>query len=159
MVESKKGQILTCKISRKGDNIKQTYQFKYLGFLIISDAKYDTKIKKRIATAKNTFNKMSPILKDRDISMKTNMRTLKSCVWSVLLYGCECWTISNIKKKLEATEMWFFRRFMRVSWTDRKTNEEVFQLAGMKRSMMKTIRNRQLKFLGHISRKKWTGKR
>ena len=82
------------------------------------------------------------------------MRTLKTYIWSVLLYGCECWTISNnIEKKLDATEMWFLRRLMRISWTDRKTNEEVLQLAETKRSLMTTIRKRQLKFVGHINRK------
>ena len=108
MVISKKGQIPTCNSSCKGEKIKQTHQYKYLGFLITSDARCDIEIKKRIAIAKEAFNRMNPILKNRNISMSTKMRTLKTYVWSVLLYGCECWTISaNIKKKLEATEMWF----------------------------------------------------
>ncbi|GFN86399.1 endonuclease-reverse transcriptase [Plakobranchus ocellatus] len=64
MAVSKKGQMPTCNISCKGKNINQTYLSKYLGFLIMSDARCDTEIQKRIAIAKNTFNKMSPILKN-----------------------------------------------------------------------------------------------
>ena len=86
--------------------------------------------------------------------MHTKIRTLKTYVWSVLLYGCECWTISNNnKKKLEATAMWFIRRLMGISWKERKTNEEVLKLSGTSRSLMKTVRKRQMEFLGHINRK------
>ena len=154
MVVSKKKQTPTCNISYKGVGIRQTHQFKYLGFLITSDARCETEIKKRIAMAKDTYNKMKPMLSNRNISMNTKLRTLKAYVWSVLLYGCECWTVSNsMRKKLEAAEMWFLRRLMRISWTERKTNEEVLQLAGTKRSLMKAIRKRQLRFVGHINRK------
>ena len=56
-------------------------------------------------------------------------------------------------KDTEATEIWYLRRLMRRSWTDKKTNEEVLHLAGVERSLIKTIRKRQIKSLGHRSRK------
>ena len=55
--------------------------------------------------------------------MTTKFRVLKTYVWSTLTYGCECWTItSDIEKKIEAAEMWFIRRMLRISWAEKKTN-------------------------------------
>ena len=73
--------------------------------------------------------------------MDTKYRILRTYVWSILLYGCESWTITNsITKKLEATEMWFFRRILKISWTEKKSNQEVLEMANKERSLMKTIR-------------------
>ena len=81
------------------------------------------------------------------------MRILKAYVWSVLLFGCESWTISKeMRKRLEAAEMWFLRRMLRIPWTARRTNVEVLQMARTKRELMATIRKRQLGFLGHLLR-------
>ena len=108
---------------------------------------------KRIVTSKITFKKLSPLLSNRNIHMDTKMRIVKAYVWSVLLYGCECWTINNtLKKKLEAVEMWFIRRTLRVSWKEKKTNDEVLAMANTGRSLYNSIRRRQIKFTGHIYR-------
>ena len=72
---------------------------------------------------------------------------LKAYIWSILLYGCECWTLTkDLERRLEAAEMWYIRRIMRISWTEKKSNEEVMEIAGYKRSQLKTIRKRQLQF-------------
>ena len=119
-----------------------------------SDGKCILEIQKRIATAKVTFKKLSPIMTNRNIKIDTKFRILKAYIWSVLLYGCECWTITNrIRMKLEATEMWFLRRILKVSWTEKRSNQEILEMAGMKRSLLNTIRKRQMKFMGHVYRK------
>ena len=114
-----------------------------------------TEIKKRIATAKDAFQKLSLILKNRNISMTTKFRVLKTYVWSTLTYGCECWTItSDIEKKIEAAEMWFIRRMLRISWAEKKTNVNVLREGNVQRSLLKTIRKRQMEFLGHVCRRR-----
>jgi hypothetical protein len=96
----------TCNVNINGESIKQVVRFNYLGFTITSDGRCDVEIKKRIALSKQAFQKMSPILKNRTISINTKTRVLKCYVWSVLLYGSECWTINKeMEKRLEATEM------------------------------------------------------
>ena len=116
--------------------------------MITSDGKCITEIKKRIATAKDAFQKLSLILKNRNISMTTKFRVLKTYVWSTLTYGCECWTItSDIEKKIEAAEMWFIRRMLRISWAEKKTNVNVLREGNVQRSLLKTIRKRQMEFL------------
>ena len=139
----------------KNQTIKQVNSFKYLGFTLTSDAKCDSEIKKRIAVAKETFTKMRSLFNNRNITLKTKLRLLKTYVWSILMYGCECWTLKKDHiARLEATEMWFLRRLLRIPWTDKIRNEEVMERADTKRNLMSTIRERQLKFFGHIIRKR-----
>lgn len=117
------------------------------------DGRCDTEIRKHIGIAKDTFQKLGTVFKDRRLGSKTKVRVLDCYVNSVLLYGSECWTISaQMAKRLEATEMWFFRRMLRISWTDHVTNQEILQRVGRKKTLMMTLR-RQLKFLGHVMRK------
>ena len=103
--------------------------------------------------AKTNFGKMRGILTNMSLNTELRVRILKSYVWSTLLYGCESWTIkADMRRRLEATEMWFLRRMLRVPWTARRTNEEVLQMAGVSRQLMFTIRKRQLGYLGHVLR-------
>ena len=78
---------------------------------------------------------------------------LKCYVWSVLLYGAETWTISAVmKSRIEASEMWFYRRMLRISWVRRVTNEEVLRRVGRSRELMGIVRERQMRFVGHVMR-------
>ena len=79
---------------------------------------------------------------------------MKTFIWSTLTYRCESWTLTkDSKKRIEAAEMWFYRRMMRIPWTARKTNQEVLNLANTTRELLHKIRKRQLNFLGHIIRR------
>ena len=144
----------TCNVSMNGETIKQVTRFNYLGFTITSDGRCDEEIKKRIALSKQAFQKMSPTLRNRTISIQTKIRVLKCYVWSILLYGSECWTISKeMEKRLEATEMWFLRRMLAISWTARESNESIMKRMNWKRCLLNTIRYRQLNFTGHVIQK------
>ena len=88
------------------------------------------------------------------IKTKTRKRAVKTYIWSVLLYGCETWTVSkNLEKRLEAAEMWIWRRVLKIPWTARETNDAVLRRMDTKRELISTIRRRQLRFLGHVMRK------
>ena len=148
MVISKQSDIPVCNILCKGERIKQVDTFKYFGFTITPDARCDTEIKKRIDLSKDTFTKMKSIFTNRNIKAYTKINTLKAYIWSILLYGCECWTLTkDLERRLEAAEMWYTRRTMRTPWTEKKSNEVVMEMAGYKRSLLKTIRKRQLQLL------------
>ncbi|GFO48432.1 RNA-directed DNA polymerase from mobile element jockey [Plakobranchus ocellatus] len=85
---------------------------------------------------------MKTILTNKHISIETRKRALMCCIEPVLMYGCEAWTISKqIQNKLEATEMWFLRRMLRIPWTAKKTNEKVLNEANKRRSLVRNIRN------------------
>ena len=127
--------------------------FKYLGSTITEDGRSTTEIKKRIGIAKTVFQRMKGMLTNNAIRIETKVKAIKTYVWSTLTYGCETWTISKaLQKNLEAAEMWMWRRMLRISWTQKKTNEEVLHMAGLNREIMHSIRKRQMTFLGHIVR-------
>ena len=97
---------------------------------------------------------MSKILKSRTLPLDTRLRVLKCYVIPVLTYGSESWTITaTLRKKLEAIEMWFLRRMLRISWTEHVKNEEVLRRSKCDRFLLSTIRKNQLSFLGHVMRK------
>ena len=97
---------------------------------------------------------MKNIFRDRQLSIQLKTRLLKCFVWPVLMYGCETWTItSRTRKNLEAAEMWFYRRILRIPWTAHQANVSVLQRMGQERRLLCCIEQRQLKFLGHVIRK------
>ena len=82
------------------------------------------------------------------MGMNIRLRLLKCYVWSTLLYGCV--NISGVmRRRQEAVDMWFIRRMLRMPWTARRANEEILEMASKERSMMTTIRRRQLEYLSH----------
>ena len=144
---------LTVRINVQGNPVKQVNEFKYLGSIITEEGSSEKDIKIRIAIAKTAFGKLKKLLTNISMNFQLRVRLLQSHVWSTLLYGCEGWTLKkHTVEKLEAAEMWFLRRMFRVPWTARETNEAILNRAGMQRSLIKTIRRRQLKFLGHTLR-------
>ena len=79
---------------------------------------------------------------------------MQTCVKSVMCYGCEVWTINKIiKSQLEAAEIWFLRKMMKVSWTAKASIEIILMRANETRTLIKEIRKRQSHFFGHIIQK------
>ena len=154
MTISKDNMNVQYSLKINGESIQHVNKFNYLGSLITSDGRSSAEVKKRIATAKEVFQRMSKILKSRSLSLNTRVRVLNCYVIPVLTYGSETWTITpTLRRRLEATEMWFLRRMLRIPWTDHITNEEVLRRAKCQRKLILNIRRRQLLFLGHVIRK------
>ena len=154
MVITKSETIPVCCLRNGTDNIEQLSSFKYLGAYITSDSRCKKEIRVRIGLAKDAFNRLGHIFKDRKLSVNIKIRLLKTFVWSTLMYGCESWTFSSeTQRNIAAAEMWFYRRMLRISYMDRVNNEEVLRRVGMERELLHIIKQRQLKFLGHVIRK------
>ena len=76
--------------------------------------------------AKGKMVDLNNIWKDRGIPTKLKITLLKSLIWPVMMYGCEAWTLrADELSKINAAELWFYRRLLRVSWKDRRTNESI----------------------------------
>ena len=126
------------------ESIKKVHQFKYLGSILGEDGRCEQGIRTRIGIAKTAFGKMKNVVTSRHIGTDTKIRVIKAYVWATLLYGCESWTISKeMERRLEAFEMWCYRRMMRVSWTERRTNQSILDEIQKSRELMKNIRKRQ----------------
>ena len=152
MLMSKKPDNRT-NIEIDGKDLEQVEQFKYLGQQITEDGRSVNEIRTRIGTAKTCFTSMSSILTTKHISFELRLRLTKCYVYSVLLYGSETWTLNrNLEKKIEAFEMWIFRRMGKISWTEKKTNKEVCAMLNIQPTLLKTIQSRKLKYFGHIKR-------
>ena len=154
VVVSKNPEPPNCNITINNERIKQSNNFVYLGSMMTQDGRSKQEIQRRILIAKNAFKNMKNLLTNNRISSQTRIRALRTYVWSTLMYGSESWTITGeMKNKLRAAEMWFFRRMLRISWRDRVTNEEVMARLGVQRGLVGEIRKRQLNFIGHIIRR------
>ena len=87
------------------------------------------------------FQKMKIVLTNSHISIQTRKRTLECYIEPILTYGCESWTISKqAQKKLEAVEMWFLRRMMKISWMAKKSNDTALKEAHTSRALVNKIR-------------------
>jgi hypothetical protein len=96
---------------------------------------------------------MKSILTSKQITNKLKMRTVKCYVYSVLLYGSESWTRTKMMEdKINAFEMWVYRRTGPISWKEKKTNKAVLEKLGMKQDLLKEVKTRQLKYFGQIKR-------
>ena len=103
------------------NRIKQVNSFVYLDSLLTQDTRSRQEIERRIALAKYSFKIMKHLLTNNRVRMETRIRALKTYVWSTLMYGSESWTITReLKAKLKAAEMWFYRRMLRISWRERE---------------------------------------
>ena len=153
MVISKKSAIPLVNIYVNNDRLEQVKNFKYLGQTIFDDGKCLDEIKQRIGIAKARFHAMSKVLKSRKISITTRMRLVRCYVYSALCYGCETWDINKLAaNKINAFEMYIFRRLLRIKWTDHISNVKVLNTMNSKRNLLLSIQKRKLKYFGHITR-------
>jgi len=143
---------VTAKIKINGEEVEQVKSFCYLGSMMTADARCQNDIKRRIALGKDAFTKRGELMRG-GLNKSLKKRLIKTLVWSVALYGSETWTIrKEDMRRLEAFEMWIWRRMEKVSWTEHMTNEEVLQRVDEKRSLITTIRERQKNWIGHVLR-------
>ena len=101
-------------VEEDNEKIKQVQEIEYLGSMKTCDFRCDKDIKRRVAVGKEKFIEKKHF-DELQISIETRKRFLKCYIWSILLYGSELWTISTeMKRKLEAIEMWCYRRIMKM---------------------------------------------
>ena len=123
-----------------------------MGSKITSDGRSSEDIKCRMAMGKKAFLKKRNLLTS-NINLSVRKSFLKAFVWSVALYGSETWTINSLdRKRLEAFEIWCYRRMLKIRWVDRVTNEEVLNRIGEKRNFWHILTKRRDRLVGHILR-------
>jgi len=153
MVIDKQKHSVNANIRIGQTRLEQVKQYCYLGSMIEEGNRSLTEIKRRIAMAKQAFQNKKSVFVNSHISMQTRKKFLKTLVWSVLTYGCETWTLGKQERtKLEAAEMWFWRRMTKTSWTERKSNVIILHEINENRELLKVIAKRKIKLLGHVLR-------
>ena len=98
------------------------YYYYYFGSKITADGDCSHEIKRRLLLGRKGMTNLDSILKNRDITLLTNVRLVKAMDYPVVMYGCESWTIKKADHRIDAFELWCWRRLLRVPWTARRSN-------------------------------------
>ena len=94
---------------------------------------------------------LDSILKSRDITLPMKVCLVKAMVFPVVMYGCESWTIKKVeRRRIDAFELWCWRRLLRVPWTARKSNQSILKEIGLEYSLEGLMLKLKLQYFGHL---------
>ena len=97
---------------------------------------------------------LDSIFKSRDITLPTKVRLVKTMVFPVVMYGCESWNIKEAKhRRIDAFELWCWRRLLRVPWTARRSNQSILKEVGPECSLEGMMLKLKLQYFGHLMRR------
>ena len=102
--------------------------FIFLGSKMTADGDCSHEIKRRLLLGRKVMTHLDSILKSRDITLPTKVCLVKAVVFPVVMYGCESWTVKKAeRRKIDAFELWFWRRLLRVPWNARRPNQSILK--------------------------------
>ena len=111
-----------------GENVETVSDFIFLGSKITANGNCSHKIKRRLLFGKKPMKTLNSVLKNRDITLQTKVHTVKAMVFPVVMYGCESWTMKKAEfQRIDAFELWCWRRLLRVPWTARRSNQSILK--------------------------------
>ena len=111
-----------------GETVETVSDFTFLGFKITTDGDCSYGIKRRLLLGRIVMTNLDRILKSRDITLPKKVHLVKAMVFPVVMYGCQSWTIKKAYcRRIDASELWCWRRLLRVPWTARRSNQSGVQ--------------------------------
>ena len=111
-----------------GETVKTVTDFISGGSKITADGDCSHEIKRCLLLGRKAITNLDSILKSRDITLPTKVCLVKAMVFPVLMYGCESWTIKKVEhQRIDAFELWCWRRLLRVPWTARRSNQSILK--------------------------------
>ncbi len=135
--------------------VENVEEFTYLGSVITWDNDCSVEINRRIDKARSAMASLKDIWKNKQINLQTKLKLLRTCVFSVLLYASETWTLKRADKdRLKAFEMKCYRWILHIRWQQMITNKEVSERMGVIRTVVQQVIERKLSLFGHICRMK-----
>ena len=112
-----------------GETMKTLTYFIFLGSKITADGDCSHEIKRPLLLRRKAMTNLDSILKSRDITLPTNVRLVKAMVFLVVMYGCETSTVKKAEcQRIDAFELWCWRRLLRVPWTARRSNQSILNI-------------------------------
>ena len=124
--------------------------FIFLGSKITADGDCSHEIKRRLLLGRKVMANLDSILKSRDITLPTKVRLAKAMVFPVVMYGCESWTVKKAERqRINAFELWCWRRLLRVPWTARRSNQSILKEFGPTCSLEGLMLKLKLQYFGH----------
>ncbi|KAB0352760.1 hypothetical protein FD754_017617, partial [Muntiacus muntjak] len=111
-----------------GETVETVADFIFLGSKITADGNCSHEMKRRLLLGRKVMINLDNILKSRDITLSTKVHLVKAMVFPVVMYGCESWTIKKAEcQRIDAFELWCWRRLLRVPWTARRSNQSILK--------------------------------
>jgi hypothetical protein len=137
----------------KGEKIEIVHTFNLLGSSIDDNGGCYKEITRRLTLGRIAMSSMSKIWKDTNILKSTKARLVRALVFPIALYGCESWTTRKAeKKKIASFENWCWRRMLRVSWTNKRTNASINEEIGSGTTLLIQALKQKLSYFGHVVR-------
>ena len=116
------------------------------------DGDYSQEIKRRLLLGRKAMTNLDSILKSRDITLRTKVHIVKAMVFPVVMYGCESWAIKKAEhRRISAFELWCWRRFLRVPWTARRSNQSILKEINTEHSLKGLML--KLQYFDHLMRR------
>ena len=111
-----------------GETVETVSDFIFGGSKITADGDCSHEIKRRLCLGRNVITNLDNILKSRDITLPTQVHLVKAMVFPVVMYGCASWTVKKAERqRIDAFELWCWRRLLRVPWTARRSNQSILK--------------------------------
>ena len=124
------------------------------GSKITADGDYSHEIKRRLLLGRKAGSNLDSIWKSRDITLPTKVRLVKAMVFPIVMYGCESWTIKKAEcPRIDAFELWCWRRLLRVPWTARRYNQSILNEISPGCSLEGLMLKLKLQYFGHLMRR------
>ena len=134
-----------------GETVETVADLVFLGSKITAGSDCSHEIKRRLLLGKKVMTNLDSILKRRDITLPTKVHLVKAMVFPVVIYGCESWTIKKAeRRRIDAFELWCWRRLLRVLWTGRRSNQSILKEISPECSLEGLMLRLKLQYFGHL---------
>ena len=134
-----------------GETMKTVTDFIILGYKITADGDFSHEIKRRLLLGRKVMTNRDSMLKSRDITLPTKVRLVKAMIFPVVMYGCKSWTRKKAEhRRIDAFELWCWRRLLRVPWTARRSNQSILKEISPGCSLERLMLRLKLQHFGHL---------
>ena len=145
------GPITSWQIDEKTMEIVRDFIFGGSGLKITTDGDRSHEIKRRLLLGRKVMTNLDSILKSRDITLSTKVHLVKAMVFPVVMYDCKIWTIKKAERqRIDAFELWCWKRLLRVPWTARRSNQSILNEISPKYSLEGLMLKLKLQYFGHL---------
>ena len=137
-----------------GKTVETVTDFIFGGSQINVDGDCSHEIKRHLLLGRKVMTNLDSILKSRDLTLPTKVHLVKALVFPVVMYGCESWTIKKAEhRRIDAFELWCWRRLLRVPWTARSSNQSILKEISPGCSLEGLMLKLKLQYFGHLMRR------
>ena len=146
------GPITSWEVDR--ERVETVSDFIFLGSKITEDGDCSHEIKRRLLLGRKVMTNLDSILKSRDITLPTKVHLVKAMVFAVVMCGCESWTVKKAeRRRIDAFELWCWRRLLRVPWTARRSNQSILKEISPGCNLEGMMLKLKLQYFGHLMRR------